>query len=114
MKWCGSPTSRGLRSPVEQWLDDRRAWMTHGLERLAKAARAGAIPGGVIRDGGLNIDRLAAEVAALASARSRCGNTPRGSYMSMRRLILSSHASSRSRQSRSSEVSFLISLHPFH
>ena len=27
--------------------------MTHGLERLAKAARAGAIPGGVIRDGGL-------------------------------------------------------------
>ena len=35
--------------------------MTHGLERLAKAARAGATPGGVIRDGGLNIDRLAAD-----------------------------------------------------
>ena len=51
----------GLAVPADawHWLDDRRAWMTHGLERLAKAARAGAIPGGVIRDGGLNIDRLA-------------------------------------------------------
>ena len=37
-------------------MDDTRL-----LERLAKAARAGAIPGGVIRDGGLNIDRLAAD-----------------------------------------------------
>ena len=53
----------GLAVPADarHWLDDRRAWMTHGLERLAKAARAGAIPGGVIRDGGLNIDRLAAD-----------------------------------------------------
>ena len=44
------------------WLADRQAWMAYGLDRLAKAARAGAIPGGVIRDGGLNIDRLAADV----------------------------------------------------
>ena len=36
--------------------------MAYGLDRLAKAARSGAIPGGVIRDGVLNIDRLAADV----------------------------------------------------
>ena len=35
--------------------------MTLRLKKLAKAARTGAIPGGVIRDGGLNIDRLTAE-----------------------------------------------------
>ena len=46
---------------VGVWLADRQAWMALGLERLAKAARIGAIPGGVIRDGGLNIDRLTAE-----------------------------------------------------
>ena len=33
----------------------------NGLEKLAKAARVGAIPGGVIHDGGLTIDRLTAE-----------------------------------------------------
>ena len=53
----------GLAVPEDagRWLDDRRAWMTHGLERLAKAARAATIPGGVIRNGGLNIDRLASD-----------------------------------------------------
>ena len=56
-------TDAALAVPLDagEWLADRQAWMTHGLERLAKAARAGAIPGGVIRDGGLNIDRLTAE-----------------------------------------------------
>ena len=56
-------TDAALAVPLDagEWLADRQAWMTHGLERLAKAARVGAIPGGVIRDGGLNIDRLAAE-----------------------------------------------------
>lgn len=35
----------------ETWLADRKARMTYGLERLAKAARAGAIPGGSIENG---------------------------------------------------------------
>ena len=35
--------------------------MTDGLDRLAQAARTEAIPGGAIRDGGLNIERLAAD-----------------------------------------------------
>ena len=35
--------------------------MTDGLDRLALAARTEAIPGGAIRDGGLNIERLAAD-----------------------------------------------------
>ena len=57
-----STSDAALAVPLDagQWLADRQAWMTHGLERLAKAARTGAIPGGVIRDGGLNIDRLTA------------------------------------------------------
>ena len=56
-------TDTALAVPIDagMWLADRQAWMTHGLERLAKAARAEAIPGGVIRDGSLNLDRLTAE-----------------------------------------------------
>ena len=56
-------SNAALTVPLDagEWLADRQAWMTHGLERLAKAARTEAIPGGVIRDGGLNIDRLTAE-----------------------------------------------------
>ena len=44
----------------EAWLADRQARMACGLDRLAKATCTGAIPAGVIRDGGLNIERLAA------------------------------------------------------
>ena len=56
-------TDTALAVPIDAgvWLADRQAWMTHGLERLAKAARAEAIPGGVIRDGSLNLERLTAE-----------------------------------------------------
>ncbi len=46
----------------ETWLADRKALMTEGLARLAKAARAGAIPGGSIENGILKIDRLSAAV----------------------------------------------------
>lgn len=46
----------------ETWLVDRKARMTDGLKRLAKAARAGAIPGGSIEDGILKVDRLSAAV----------------------------------------------------
>ncbi len=46
----------------EAWLADRKARMTGGLVRLAKAARAGAIPGGSIENGILQVDRLSAAV----------------------------------------------------
>lgn len=46
----------------EAWLADRKARMTDGLKRLAKVARAGAIPGGSIENGILKIDRLSAAV----------------------------------------------------
>ena len=54
-------TALAVPLDVGVWLADRQAWMALGLERLAKAARTASIPGGVIRDGGLNIDRLTAE-----------------------------------------------------
>ncbi|MAZ23153.1 Tn3 family transposase [Roseovarius sp.] len=46
----------------EVWLADRKARMTDGLARLARAARAGAIPGGSIENGILKIERLSAAV----------------------------------------------------
>lgn len=48
------------------WLEDRKARMTDGLTRLAKAARHGVIPGGSIKNGTLKLDRLAADVPAEA------------------------------------------------
>ena len=54
-------TALAVPLDVGMWLADRQAWMALGLERLAKTARTASIPGGVIRDGGLNIDRLTAE-----------------------------------------------------
>ena len=44
----------------EAWIADRKARMKSGLERLAKAARSGTIPGGSIENGVLHIDRLSA------------------------------------------------------
>lgn len=57
-----------LSVPFEpmEWLDDRKARMAEGLERLAKAARQGAIPGGSIENGILKLDRLSADVPAEA------------------------------------------------
>lgn len=46
----------------EAWLADRRTRMSDALRRLARAAKAGAIPGGSIEDGVLKIDRLTAAV----------------------------------------------------
>jgi TnpA family transposase len=48
----------------EIWLDDRKARLEEGMKRLAKAARAGAIPGGSIENGVLKIDRLTAAIPA--------------------------------------------------
>jgi len=57
-----------LTAPFDpaDWLEDRKARMSAGLERLAKAARKGAIPGGSIIDGILKTERLTANVPAEA------------------------------------------------
>lgn len=52
----------------ETWLVDRKARLHEGLERLAKAARTGAIPGGSIENGVLKIDRLTGAVPDEADA----------------------------------------------
>ena len=46
----------------EVWIADRKARLADGLARLAKAARAGAIPGGSIENDVLKIDRLSSVV----------------------------------------------------
>ena len=52
----------------ETWLADRKARMADALHRLARAARAGTMPGGSIEDGTLKIDRLTAAVPEEADA----------------------------------------------
>ena len=52
----------------ETWLADRKARMADAVHRLARAAKAGAIPGGSIEDGTLKIDRLTAAVPEEADA----------------------------------------------
>jgi TnpA family transposase len=52
----------------ETWLADRKSRLAEGLQRLAHAARAGAIPGGSIEDGVLKIDRLTANAPEEADA----------------------------------------------
>ena len=51
--------------PVD-WLAERKARMAEGLDRLARAARHGAIPGGSIENGVLTIERLTSAVPAEA------------------------------------------------
>uniref|UniRef100_UPI0013D75AEE hypothetical protein n=1 Tax=Citrobacter freundii TaxID=546 RepID=UPI0013D75AEE len=43
---------------AEAWLADRKARMSDGLKRLAKAARTGTLPRGSIEDGVLHMERL--------------------------------------------------------
>lgn len=50
----------------ERWIEDRKARLTDGLQRLANAARTGTIPGGSIENGTLTTDRLTASVPAEA------------------------------------------------
>ncbi len=51
----------------EEWLNDRKARMADGLNRLALAAKSGTIPGGSIENGILKIGRLSADVPAEAN-----------------------------------------------
>lgn len=57
-----------LTMPLEPeiWLEDRKARLQESLEKLAKAARAGVIPGGSIEDGVLKLDRLTGAVPEAA------------------------------------------------
>ncbi len=52
----------------ETWIEDRKARLAEGLQRLAKAARTGAIPGGSIENGVLITERLTSAVPAEADA----------------------------------------------
>jgi TnpA family transposase len=62
-------TGRTLAIPLqaETWIDDRKSRMLDALQRLAAAAKKGAIPGGLLKDGVLKIDRLPSAVPEAAS-----------------------------------------------
>jgi TnpA family transposase len=59
----------GLVMPLdpETWIKDRKRRLEDGLKRLAVAARTGTLPGGVIEDGTLCVERLEADVPEEAS-----------------------------------------------
>jgi hypothetical protein len=59
----------GLSMPLdpEIWLEDRKRRLADGLRKLARAARTGTLPGGVIEDGILRVERLDADVPEEAS-----------------------------------------------
>ena len=59
----------GLIMPLdpETWIEDRKRRLEDGLKRLATAARTGTLPGGVIEDGTLRVERLDADVPEEAS-----------------------------------------------
>jgi len=58
----------GLSMPLEPetWIVDRKQRLEDELKRLAKAVRSGILPGGVIEDGRLRVERLEADVPAEA------------------------------------------------
>lgn len=57
-----APTAR-LMAPLRpgEWLAERKARLDARLKDLGRAARTGAIPGGIIENGALHIDRLKAD-----------------------------------------------------
>ncbi len=60
----------GLLMPLEPeiWIADRKRRLEDGLHRLAMAVRNGTLPGGVIEDGRLRLERLEADVPAEADS----------------------------------------------
>jgi len=60
----------GLSMPLEPeiWIADRIQRLEDGLQRLAMAVRNGTLPGGVIEDGRLRVERLEADVPAEADS----------------------------------------------
>ncbi len=60
----------GLSMPLEPeiWIADRKQRLEDGLHRLAMAAKDGTLPGGVIEEGRLRVDRLEADVPAEADS----------------------------------------------
>ncbi len=60
----------GLSMPLEPevWIADRKQRLEDGLRRLALAVRNGTLPGGIIVDGRLRVERLEADVPAAADS----------------------------------------------
>ena len=60
----------GLSMPLEPdvWIEDRKKRLEDGLHRLVMAVKNGTLPGGVIEDGRLRVDRLEADVPAEADS----------------------------------------------
>ncbi len=60
----------GLSMPLEPevWIADRKQRLEAGLHRLAMAVRNGTLPGGIIEDGRLRVERLEADVPAEADS----------------------------------------------
>ncbi|WP_298937191.1 Tn3 family transposase [uncultured Ruegeria sp.] len=60
----------GLSMPLEPevWIADRKHRLEGGLHRLAMAVKNGTLPGGIIEDGRLRVDRLEADVPAEADS----------------------------------------------
>ncbi|WP_299567845.1 Tn3 family transposase [uncultured Sulfitobacter sp.] len=60
----------GLSMPLEPeiWIADRKQRLEDGLHRLVMAVKNGTLPGGVIEDGRLRVDRLEADVPAEADS----------------------------------------------
>ncbi|MEQ3716633.1 Tn3 family transposase [Pseudophaeobacter sp.] len=58
----------GLSMPLEPevWIADRKQRLEDGLHRLAMVVKNGTLPGGVIEDGRLRVERLEADVPAEA------------------------------------------------
>lgn len=60
----------GLSMPLEPdvWIADRKQRLEDGLHRLEMAVKNGTLPGGVIENGTLRVDRLEADVPAEADS----------------------------------------------
>jgi len=60
----------GLSMPLEPevWIADRKQRLEDGLHRLVMAVKNGTLPGSVIEDGRLRVDRLEADVPAEADS----------------------------------------------
>lgn len=58
----------GLSMPLEPevWIADRKQRLGNGLHRLALTVKNGTLPGGIIEDGRLRVERLEADVPAEA------------------------------------------------
>ncbi|QBY00521.1 Tn3 family transposase [Rhodophyticola sp. CCM32] len=66
----GAAQTMGLSMPLEPetWIEDRKRHLEAGLNRLALAVRNGTLPGRIIEDGRLRVERLEADVPTEADS----------------------------------------------